>query len=271
MPTSRLRPTLKRMAANSTPAADEIGPFEIVVLTLSVVVLAALVADTFLRLPAEVSRVLGYLDVVVCGVFLIDFLRRLYRAPSKRAFMKWGWIDLLASIPNIEALRIGRLVRVLQIIRLLRSLRTLQRVWQALFTRRAHGGIASVGIIAFLVISFASVAVLVCENTPQANIRTAEDAVWWSITTVTTVGYGDKYPVTTAGRVIAAMLMITGVGLFGTLSGIVATVFIGGPKAETDRALAELRELRAEIAELRHAQQPPSSPSTASQTIEPPV
>lgn len=257
------------MAEHARPSAEEIGPFEVVVLTLSVVVLAALVADAFLRLPTEISRVLGYLDTVVCAVFFIDFLRRFHRAPDKRAFMKWGWIDLLASIPNVEALRIGRVVRVLQIIRLLRSLRTLQRVWQALFTQRANGGVASVGIIAFLVVSFASVAVLVCENTPQANIRTAEDAVWWSITTVTTVGYGDKYPVTTGGRIVAAMLMITGVGLFGTLSGIVALVFIGRPKSESDLALAEVRELRAELAEFRQAKKPPSGPSSTT-AAEPP-
>lgn len=243
------------MAAH-TPSSEDIGPFEVVVLVLSVVVLAALVADTFLPLPAEVSRVLAFIDTLVCAVFLIDFIRRFRAAPSKTAFMKWGWIDLIASIPNVEPLRIGRLVRVLQLIRVLRSLRTLQRVWHVLFGRRAQGGVASVAVIAFLVVSFASVAVLVCEDTPQANIRTAEDAVWWSITTVTTVGYGDKYPVTSAGRVVAAILMITGVGLFGTLSGIVALVLLGRPEADNNRTLAELRDLRAELAELR--QSPPA-------------
>lgn len=245
------------MAAKPSSSGEDIGPFEFVILVLSVVVIAALVADTFLRLPAEVSRVLGYVDTAVCIVFLADFFRRLRAAPSKRAFMKWGWIDLLASIPNVEALRIGRLVRVLQIIRLLRGLRTLHRLWQALFMRRAHGGAASVAVIAFLVITFSSVGILICENRPESNIKTAEDALWWSVTTVTTVGYGDRYPVTTAGRAVAMALMVMGVGLFGTLSGLVAAVLLGPTKAEADETLAEIRSLRAELAEMRRPDKTP--------------
>lgn len=180
--------------------------------------------------------------------------------------MKWGWIDLLASIPVIDCLRWARVVRVLRVIRLLCGLRLLHRIFALLFAHRARGGIASVGLISFLVVSFSSVGILICERTSDANIRTAEDAVWWSLTTITTVGYGDKFPVTTAGRVVAASVMVIGVGLFGTLSGLVASLFLGKTEdkisADETAILTELRTLRAEVAALRAEKNlPPTPPS----------
>src|SRR6185436_18356738 len=103
------------MEVKSPAPPEEIGPFQLVILVLSLVVLAALVADTFFHVPPEISRILQAVDLVVCVVFLIDFLVRFRRAKSKLAFMKWGWIDLLASVPSVSFLRWGRAVRVLRI------------------------------------------------------------------------------------------------------------------------------------------------------------
>lgn len=235
--------------------AEHLGPFQLVLLALSLLVLAGLAADTWLTLPPEVSRVLHVVDTVVCAVFFVDFVIRFRAAPSKTAFMKWGWIDLLASIPVIESLRWGRAVRVLRVLRLLRGLRSIQRILAVLFTHRTRGGVASVGLVSFLVVTFSSVGILLCERTPESNIHTAEDAIWWSFTTITTVGYGDKYPVTTAGRMVAIAVMVMGVGLFGTLSGLIASLFLGEAEEkiekEEDEILVEIRALRAEVAQLR--------------------
>lgn len=73
---------------------------------------------------------------------------------------------------------------------------------------------------------FSSIAILQVEDSPNSNIKSAEDAIWWSYVTITTVGYGDKYPVTTEGRLIAAVLMTAGVGLFGTFTGFLASWFV---------------------------------------------
>jgi voltage-gated potassium channel len=73
---------------------------------------------------------------------------------------------------------------------------------------------------------FSSVAILQFETDPNSNIKTAEDAIWWSYVTITTVGYGDKYPVTTEGRIIAVILMTVGVGLFGTFTAFVSSWFV---------------------------------------------
>ncbi len=113
-----------------------------------------------------------------------------------------------------------------------------------------ESGAVSLGLTAFLLIAFSSISILVCERHGDANIRTAEDAVWWSISTVTTVGYGDKYPVTTEGRIIGMLLMVAGVGMFGGLSGLVAAFFLGArdPKtADPQEVLVRLDQIQARL------------------------
>lgn len=249
---------------NDQASPEEFGPFQFAVLVLSLVLLLGLTAELLLPVPREIQRLVFIIDTVVCLVLFIDFAVRLRAAPSKLRFMKWGWIDLLASIPAVEVLRYGRIFRIVRIVRMIVAIRSLNRFLRILWESKAHAGAAAILVIAFLVISFGSAGVLLAEQTPDANIRTAEDALWWSITTVTTVGYGDRYPVTTAGRLIATLLMVSGIGLFGTLSGVAASFFLGDEKdapasREAQRAmLARLDALQRELAELRALGSSPS-------------
>jgi len=209
----------------------ELGPFQLIILTLSLFVLGLLAAELIFDLPSETVRVLSWIDNLVCGVFFVDFVVRFRRAESKLNFMKWGWIDLLSSIPEVEVLRWGRVFRVFRVLRLLRAIKSVRLIFELLFKSRTSGGMVSVFTITFLMLSLSSAGILVVESGPDSNIRSAEDAIWWGVTTITTVGYGDHYPVTLAGRCIAVALMITGVGLFGTLSGVIASYFLGDKKA----------------------------------------
>lgn len=221
------------MPANEPP--EKLGPFQFVILVLSFVLLGGIAAEWLFDVPQEVQRVIFIIDSAVCGVFLVDFLLRLRAAPHKWRFMRWGWIDLLASIPAVEALRIGRLFRIVRIVRLLSAYRSLKTFLHALIESKSSAGIASVFVVAFLVVSFGSVGILLAEaGADRANIHTAEDALWWSMVTITTVGYGDTYPVTNAGRLIATVLMVTGIGLFGTLSGVAASLFFGAGREEPE-------------------------------------
>jgi voltage-gated potassium channel len=235
---------------------EEIGTFQIVILVLSILILGMLVADDAFKLPPEISSVLRKLDTLICLIFLVDVCIRFYRAKSKLAFLKWGWIDVIASIPNVPALRWGRLVRVFQIIRLIRALRASHRITTLLLKDKIQTGVASVVLSSVLLVIFASLGILICERQdPQANIKTANDAVWWSVTTITTVGYGDKYPVTTEGRLLAMAVMVSGVGLFGGLSGLAASFFIGTKEkaivTEENKILARLEKLEAKIDRLK--------------------
>jgi voltage-gated potassium channel len=230
--------------------AGNISIFQIAILVLSLVVLCALAADTVFELPPEVRDVIQSADAVICVILLADFFVRLNRAESKLAFMKWGWIDLIASIPSLDVLRWGRLVRVLRVIRLLRGVRFVHRVLGMILENKMQGGAVSLGLTAFLLVTFSSVSILVFERDERANIKSAEDAIWWSIATVTTVGYGDKYPVTTEGRVVGVVLMVCGVGMFAGLSGLVASLFLGGQQRKSydlQQVMARLDQMEARV------------------------
>jgi voltage-gated potassium channel len=203
-----------------------INALNIIVLILSIYVLAALLIDTFFELSNEVSRVIDLVDNCICVFFLAEFFIRFYQADNKLKFLKWGWIDLISSIPSFDLLRAGRALRLIRLLRVLRAFRSTRHLITHIYKNKTQGAFTTVSIIAVLMVIFSAIAILQVENDPKSNIKTAEDAIWWAYVTITTVGYGDKYPVTTEGRIIAAALMTVGVGLFGTFTGFLASWFL---------------------------------------------
>lgn len=211
---------------------NSLNLLNVLVIILSIYVLLAFIVDTLFNVSEEVSKVLNLLDNAICMFFLFDFVMRFSKAEDKLQFMKWGWIDLISSIPNVDFLRAGRVLRLIRLFRIIRAFRTTQGLVNHVFKDRAEGAFTTVTTIAVLLILFSSISILQFENVPESNIKTAEDAVWWSYVTITTVGYGDKFPVTTEGRIIGAILMTAGVGLFGTFTGFVSSWFVGGSKKD---------------------------------------
>jgi len=242
-------------AANSK--SHKASAFQVGLLAFTMLLLCALVADTVLVLPRELANMVHIIDTVACAVFLVDFCVRFHQAESKAAFMKWGWVDLIACVPNLEILRWGRMVRVLRVIRLLRGIRSVRRVLALLFQDRLQGGAVTLIFTGFLLIAFSSISILVCERDADANIKTAEDALWWSVNTLATAGCGDKYPVTTEGRVLAMVLMVAGVGMFGGVSGLVASLLMGVQKRdniELKDIADKLNRLEAKMDGLAHVE-----------------
>ena len=235
----------------------DLGLWEIIILFLSIYVLGALLVQTAFQLPANIDSLLDRIDFVVCGLFLVDFVIRLNRAPSKAGFMKWGWIDLIASIPAVDFLRWGRLFRLIRIVRLLRAFRSARHVLWFLYQNRTKSLAGTAFLASIVLLIFSSIAILSFETDPQSNIKTSFDAIWWAFTTMTTVGYGDKYPVTAAGRVVAIVLMVTGVGLFGVLTGLFARFVVEpelkGNDSDVAKLAEEIRLLREKIEEMDKA------------------
>ncbi len=207
-------------------AKSELGYLNLIVLVLSIYVLVAMLIDTAVVLPKETSTLLSYIDNAICLIFFIEFCIRLYQAENKAKFMRWGWIDLISSIPMVDFLRFGRILRIIRLLRIIRAFKSTKELLNHLLKNKAKGAFTSVAILAILLIIFSAIAILQVEKDPNSNIKTAEDAIWWAYVTITTVGYGDKFPVTTEGRVIAAILMTAGVGLFGTFTAYVASWFV---------------------------------------------
>lgn len=208
----------------------KISLFNILVIILSLYVLISFIVDSLFNVPEEISRVIKLLDNAICIFFLIDFTINFSKAENKLQFMKWGWIDLISSIPNVDFFRAGRLLRLIRLIRILRVLHKTQGLMNHVFMSRSQGTFTSVTTVAVLLLLFSSISILQFEDHPDSNIKTAEDAIWWSYVTITTVGYGDKFPVTTEGRIIGVILMTAGVGLFGTFAGFVSNWFLSEGK-----------------------------------------
>jgi len=211
---------------------ERLGFLNSLIIILSIYVLFALLIDTFFKLPTEISRLLFTIDNGICFIFIFDFSIRFYRAEHKLKFMKWGWIDLISSVPSVDILRAGRLIRLIRLLRVLRTFRSTRVLINHIFKSKIKGTMTTVSIITLLIIISSSISILIVENAPESNIKTAEDALWWAMVTVTTVGYGDKFPVTTDGRIIAVVLMISGVGLFGVFTGYISSIFVSERKKE---------------------------------------
>ena len=239
-----------RLVKIDRPAQDDQKPItirQIVMLCLCIYVLIALFVDTVFDLPSETSVLLSRIDNIVCIFFIGDFIVNLVTAKSKPGYLKWGWIDLISSIPNIQVLRWGRFAQLIRILRILRGIRSVKLIIRFLFTNRAKGAFASVSMISFFIIVFSSIAILNCEIAPDSNIKTASDALWWSFVTITTVGYGDLYPTTSLGRIIASTLIMAGVGLFGTFTAYVASFFMQYEDEQNDEILEELKAIKSQL------------------------
>jgi voltage-gated potassium channel len=174
----------------------------------------------------DIDQVFVILDTVLTLIFILDLSRRLSVADDRRRYLRhgYGWVDALAAFPILRILRLLRIVRVLSV---MGRLGGPVMAFKAFFSNRAAGGLLSVLLVAILVLEFGSLVMLAVERgRPDANIETASDAVWYTLVTMATVGYGDFYPVTDVGRIVGSVIIIVGVGVFGTLTGFLANAFI---------------------------------------------
>ena len=263
-------------AASAAPApAPEEEPkrsnaYNIFMLVLTLMSLAIMVLLILPVLtPAERDLMTAY-DNMICVVFLIDFGLNLRRSKPKRDYFisRRGWLDLIGSIPTFgfsqysSLLRLARLSRLARIMRLLGG-KNKKAIIEDVMTNRGQYALFITVLAAFLVLTFGSLLVLQFESqNPAANIQTGGDALWWAIVTITTVGYGDKFPITTGGRLTATAIMFAGVGIIGALASILASILVPQPdtpdetpaEAQLTTTLeAELAAVREEIAALRRA------------------
>jgi voltage-gated potassium channel len=248
----------ERDSAGHRSLDDRHGAYLLFTLALSVFAIGVLAFEVLVAVDPRTREILRYADHAVCVLFFVDFLASLYNAPEKwRYLIRWGWLDLLSSIPTFEAFRLGRAARIFRILRVLRAIRSAKILAEFILLRRAQGTFLAVALVSFLLVVVSSISILHVETDPNSNIKTAEDAVWWALTTITTVGYGDRVPVTSEGRFIGGVLMFAGVGLFATFSGFVAAWFI---RPVEKKQVVDLEVLRDEIAALRRAIEAKSPP-----------
>lgn len=239
------------MTTVETPAPRTMPLYQMFMLALCVLALAGVAAQNALPHDPEIERILDLADFLICVAFAIDFVVSLWTASDRRRYLlTWGWLDLLSSIPMLDLARWGRIARIARITRVLRSIRAARMLSTVLLTKRRQSTLLAATLLALVLVIASSTAILHFEVPPEANIRTADNALWWAFGTITTVGYGEFYPVTLEGRVIAAILMTAGIGLFGAFSAALAAWFLVPEDEATDAEIAGLRE---EVRQLREA------------------
>src|SRR3974390_523654 len=220
--------------------------YEIFVLALTVLSLT-IMALLILPLAQATLDVLRFYDNLICLVFLGDFVYNLTGSRPKSAYFidRRGWLDLLGSIPSLGVFPVAALLRLARLSRLVRILRILNRQRRReliadVLRNRSQYAVFITLFSAVFVLASASVAMTQFESqSPDANIKTGGDALWWAVVTITTVGYGDFYPVTTLGRITAVFVMVTGVGIIGALASILASVLVAAPGADAAEAAGE--------------------------------
>jgi voltage-gated potassium channel len=184
-------------------------------------------------------------DYFVWAAFLAEYVAKLRLAADRWHFVRHHLLDLaMVGVPILRPLRLARALRLVRLGRVVIVLENSLRRARAMFT---HHGLHFV-LLAVVAIIFASAGLeLVFEqhSTGPTAIHNFGDALWWALVTVTTVGYGDKVPMTGGGKWVATALMFTGIGLVGTLTATIASFFVQEQQSK------ELADVKAQLAEIR--------------------
>ncbi|QUM76439.1 potassium channel family protein [Moritella sp. 24] len=231
---------------------SDVNPFQIFMLILSLHVVASSLMQLIFTLSPNVVEILTSVDNIICLFFFTDFVIRFYQAENKLQFMKWGWIDLLSSIPMVEQLQFIRIIRIARILKAIKHISSSKIMFKMIFEHRFKATFSLVSAISFVLVTLGAIGILLLEQGEVgSNINNGIDALWWSFVTITTVGYGDYYPVTTGGRIIAALLMTAGVGLFGTFTGFISSWFVDGGEDAKQKQIPNADTLQNDITDLK--------------------
>lgn len=195
--------------------------YQLFLLGLSIYVLSALVIEAFFVTDPEIKKVLQFIDLSICMVFLLDFFINLYKAESKLFYMKWGWIDLLASIPMIDPLRWGRLARVIRIFRFLRAIKSIKQLVGTIQKSKIQSLTLIVLFITFLSYTTCAALILEFERGYASEIDTASSSLWWSFLNIMNAKTSINVALSTEGIILTVILNKVGILLFAYFNAII--------------------------------------------------
>ncbi|MEO0999602.1 MAG: ion transporter [Pseudomonadota bacterium] len=213
-------------------------------LILYAIIIASAVVLTLETMPdltPETRTTLRLLEIAILAVFVVEFLTRLACAarPLAYLFSFWGIVDLLACLPALlliapdwQAVRALRLLRLLRLIKLFRFAGGIDRLEYAL--RQTWRELSVLVFLAILTVYLAAVGIYHFESRAQPEqFRSIPESLWWALATLTTVGYGDVYPVTAGGRLFTGLVLIVGLGIVAVPAGVITAALLNAPEPET--------------------------------------
>jgi voltage-gated potassium channel len=197
--------------------------------------------ETLPDLDADAQRILAYCEYAVVAIFSVEYLYRLATSRERLKYITspYGLIDLIAILPfylslaiDLRSLRVIRLLRLVRLLKLARYSSAFERLAQALRESR-HELLISTAILG-VAIYLSAFGIYQFEHAAQPDkFRSIFDALWWSVVTITTVGYGDIYPITLGGRLFTFVVMLASLGLVAVPTGIFATALLSVKRGET--------------------------------------
>ena len=203
--------------------------------------LPILVIPLVVQLSGSVAEAFDLIDYLVWAMFVVEYMIKFGLAPDKRRFVKTHLLDLaIVVIPFFRPLRALRSIRSLTVL-----FRSATRA-RSMFTH--HGMHFVVLTVTMAVFAGAGLELSFEARAPGSNIHTYGVALWWALTTVTTVGYGDHYPVSAGGRGVSLALIFIGLGSIGLITASIASFFI---EEKSDPLQDELRDLKMELSAIR--------------------
>jgi voltage-gated potassium channel len=212
-------------------------------MVLTILWIPILIVPLVHPIHGAMAETFAVIDYTVWALFVLEYLMKLFLAPSRSRFFRTHILDLLiVAVPFFRPARAGRLLNLARLGRVgILVERAIVRAKGVMTHRGLHFVLLTVGVIIFACAGLVTIAE---RNAHGSNIHNLGQGLWWAIVTVTTVGYGDRYPVTPFGQGLAVLLMLAGIGLIGVLTATVASYFVG---QDLDKAKDEREAIRTEL------------------------
>ena len=208
------------------------GPYDLFIMGVAILAMVLVSWQFCLTEKSPLADLFSIFDYVFCGIFFIDYIHQIAVSENRLKYIfTWGIFDLASSIPIVGPLRVLRFAKLFRVLYVIRSIRVLGGVLRRDLVASTVTGVLLLGTV---IVVGCCIGVLHLEmNAPNANIHTAEDVAWWAVVTISTVGYGELFPVTPGGRILSVFIMVVGIGSFATLVGAVAGVMLRDSKDKT--------------------------------------
>ncbi len=216
-------------------------------MVITILWLPVLIVPLLWPVHGTVARTFEVIDYTVWALFAVEYLAKFALAPKRSTYFRTHLLDLvIVAVPFFRPARLGRLVNLGRLGRIgVVAADVLARAKKLMTHKGVHFVMLAVAVIVFACAGLVTIAE---RSAKGANIHDFGQGLWWAIVTVTTVGYGDRYPVTPFGEGVAVILMLVGIGLIGVLTATVASYFVD---QKTDRLEERLERMEQLLLELR--------------------
>lgn len=215
---------------------------EFPMLCLALAFIPVLIVPWFFDLSPSWSAAFNTANGLIWAAFALELVIKVYLAPSRARYVTQHWFDvIIVVIPFLRPLRIAQSARILRAGRAMRLTSIAARSAHSLRELLAEHGLHYVLAVGVLLVVASAAGVTIVERGEGGNIQNFGDGLWWAVTTVTTVGYGDRFPVSAEGRAIAAFLMLLGISLFSFVTANIAA-FLAKQNTDDSPTLSDLKQ-----------------------------